>query len=289
MIGLELTDGTGRVWDLMGAGAWPRAGAGFRGYGRPNITPTRSRPSAGTHGSRWRGWRASDRAVTLPLEFEHASDLIGQVREFAAGIVPEQPGYAGNTACTLTAILPDSARWQLGVQLVDDGGLTVDTSPDLDGNLDITTVWDADVFWTGPTWSSTWTASTDSTPWLMASGGVAYLIPSNTFATASTTNAGDVRVWPVWTITGPATAASVGIGGHMVTLALDVTAGQTVTIDTDPEVGQMAVRSNGQDVTDMLTDVDWAPIEPGVNALAISLTGTGTVSMAYRPQRLAIL
>lgn len=291
MIGLELADGRGRSWTLTGHGVVPAVtDKGVRGLGRPTIDSIRQAGAPGVHGHRWRGWRASERQVVLPLAFwGDPAGLVAQVRDFAAGIVPEQPGYPGNTGCTLTAILPDSTRWTLGMQLVDDGGLTLEREPHAAGGMHFETVWDADVFWSGPAWTSLWQTEASSTPWLMPSGGVAYLIPSNTFATAQTVNDGDVRAWPVWTITGPSTLASVGVGNHMVTLALTLAAGETVTIDTNPEQGQMALRGDGGDVTDMLTDVDWAPVEPGLNELEISLTGTGTVAMSYRPQRLAIL
>jgi len=254
--------------------------------------PHRSLPSAATHGTRWRGWRAADRTPIIPLEFEDAADLVGQVREFVAGIVPEQPGQQGNAGCVMTAILPDATRWQLGMQLVGDGDITVDSDPDEDGTLNITTSWDADVFWAGPVWSSTWQAAAPASgSWLLGpgGGGVARLSAGHTLSTASATNAGDVRVWPVWTVAGPCTWLSVGVGDLQVSGSVTLGAGESLVIDTDPEDGQMAVHSSGADWTDRLDEVGFAPLEPGLNQLAVTMTGTGTVSMSFRPLRLALL
>lgn len=288
MIGLELTDGLGRVWPLTGYLASPGLLKGVKGLGRPSLAPVKVQAPAGGRGSRWAGWRATEREVVLPLTFRGAT-LSASVRDFAQGVVPDQPGQVGLSKCVLTALLPDSTRWTLDMRLTDDGGLLLSSDPDMLGWLQVVTSWDADVFWSGQEWSGSWQAATSTGNWLLASGGVALISPAHALSTASTVNAGDVRAWPVWTITGPCTTATVGVGGHYVTLAATLSAGQTVTIDTDPEVGQSAVRDDGTDVTDLLTDVDWAPIDPGTSALEISMGGTGTVAMSYQPRRLAIL
>lgn len=289
-IGLALTDGLGRVWDLMAPGACPVALTGLRALDRPTIDPIKGPGSPALHGTRWYGWRASERQAVLPLGFYATQNIMATVREFTRGIVPEQPGMPGPGRCVLTVTLPDSTKWDLDLWLLDDGHPELTRDPDRAGRYIMTTTWGASVFWTGTQWSSTWQASVAPSNWLLTSGGVAALGSSHTLSTASTTNAGDVRVWPVWTIDGPCTLASVGVGTHQVTLSATLAAGQSVVIDTDPELGQTAIRNDGTDLTSSLTAVDFAPVEPGgTTALALSMTGTGSISMSYRPKRLALL
>lgn len=294
MIWLELTDGLGRVWDLMaldaalGAPTSPVVMSGMEGLGMPELEVVEAAASPAVHGSVWAGWRAASRTVVLPLLFR-SNALTAHVQDFMRGVVPDLPGLPGPGPSTLTAILPDSSRWSLQIRRVEDGGLTLDRIPDKARRLKVTTSWRADVFWAGQLWERSWSGAAAEEPWLLTSGGVARLGSSHTYATASITNEGHVRAWPVYTITGPATAASVGIGDRQVTLGVPVAAGETVTIDTDPQVGQTAISSLNGDITGSLTAVDFAPIEPGVNALAVTMTGTGTISAAYRPLRLELL
>jgi len=162
--------------------------------------------------------------------------------------------------------------------------------PTVRGGVRLNTLWDGDVFWSGDQWSSTWQAAAGSAgSWILASGGVARLSVGHTLSAASAVNAGDVRVWPVWTITGPCTWLSVGVGDLQVSGSVVLAAGETLTIDTDPEDGQMAVHSSGADWTDRLDSIGFAPLDPGSNQLAVTMTGTGTVSMSFRPLRLALL
>lgn len=284
MISLALTDGTGRVWDLTDPGAELVLARGVRGLDDADLEPL-------VHdvrdGRRWDGWRASERQVTLPL-FASSPDLPGLLREFKAGTRPLLPGHAGPGACVLTAVMPDATSWQIGVRRIS-SGVDMDRDPTEVGGVRMESVWDGDVFWAGPVWSSTWQAVAGSGSWLLTSGGVARLSPGHTLANASTVNAGDMPVWPTWTITGPCSWASVGVGDRQVTLDATLAAGESVTIDTDPEQGQMAVKSDGTDMTDRLSAVDFAQIEPGANALVVTMTGTGTIGVSYRPLRLSVL
>ena len=288
-IGLELTDGTGRVWPLT-EHSNPALRRGVQGLGMPTMEPYKGVDSP-SHGRRWTGWRATERLVVLPLHFR-GPGLVATRREFVAGTVPDQHGTAGTGPCRLTATMPDSSVWSVDMRLVDDGRLQLDLDPDLVGWLKPTLSWDADVFWAGSVWSSTWQAAAPAAgSWLLGpgGGGVARLSAGHTLSTASATNAGDVRVWPVWTVAGPCTWLSVGVGDLQVSGSVTLGAGESLTIDTDPEDGQMAVHSSGADWTDRLDEVGFAPLEPGLNQLAVTMTGTGTVSMAFRPLRLALL
>lgn len=286
MIRLDLTDRLGRVWDLSDHGMSPVVLAGVRGLGRPQIVPHRRAGSPAVHGRRWAGWRAAEREIVLPLSFVHPSDVAAHVRDWAAAVVPAQQGQA---PCLLTATLPDTTRWQLALWLIADDGLVLDHDPTLTGELDVTTIWEADALWSGPVWSGRWQADAAPASWILTTGGVAALGSSHALSSASALNAGDVPVWPVWTIEGPCTSVSVGVDGSTVTLAAALTAGQSVTIDTDPEHGQTAIRDDGTDLTPQLTAVGFAPVQPGTSSLDITMAGTGAVAMSYRPRRLAIL
>lgn len=97
--------------------------------------------------------------------------------------------------------------------------------------------------------------------------------------TASITNPGDEEAWGKWIYRGPATSASVGVDGEIVPIPLALSAGETITVDMDPDQ-QTAIKRTAlgveTDVTDQLGSFDFAPIPPGESVpLTITLVGSG--------------
>lgn len=104
-------------------------------------------------------------------------------------------------------------------------------------------------------------------------------------------NAGDVEAWPVWTITGPATSATItnSSTGQELMFTAALLAGESVIIDTRP--GIKSVRKAGVNRFDTLSaaSVLWA-LQPGTNTVTITLpnaTGASSITMSYAARWLA--
>jgi hypothetical protein len=112
---------------------------------------------------------------------------------------------------------------------------------------------------------------------------VLWIKSSFTLASATIKNEGDEDAWPVWTVRGPCTTATVGLNGHAITFPMTLTAGQWVTINTDPS-DQVAYDQSGADRSAELTAVDFAEIPPG-EAVPLTITMSGTVAWTCRSCR----
>lgn len=98
-------------------------------------------------------------------------------------------------------------------------------------------------------------------------------------STATITNPGDVEAWPRWVYRGPATSATVGVGGRTVEIPLALSGGESITLDLNP-YEQTAIKRTAlgaeTDVTSQLGSFDFAPIPAGESVpLDIELVGTG--------------
>lgn len=92
---------------------------------------------------------------------------------------------------------------------------------------------------------------------------------------------GNRACWPTWTLTPASGAKTISIkDAHGHTLAITSTTAITgrITIETDPDKRELRV--NGNLMTPTL-ESDYFPLLPGLNTL--TLTGTATASLAYRP------
>lgn len=97
---------------------------------------------------------------------------------------------------------------------------------------------------------------------------------SNVLGTTTIENPSNVEVWPEWTITGPATevVATNVTTGEAFTLTGTLTAGQTVTITTDPPSVTGPSDANWLGLLDWPSAVLWG-LTPGVNEVQFTVTG----------------
>jgi phage-related protein len=102
------------------------------------------------------------------------------------------------------------------------------------------------------------------------------LSSTSIFSDAVANNLGDVEAWPVWTIEGPMTRIILTNESYdperVIDLTYTLTAGQTITIDTD-EDNRTVVRDNGTDLYSALTKRDLWPLKAGVNNIEIQMDG----------------
>lgn len=107
-------------------------------------------------------------------------------------------------------------------------------------------------------------------------------------------NAGDVRAWPVFTITGPGENIALlnETTGKMILLyGLILDTGETLIIDTRPGYKSLTM-SNGENAWETFTDESelWS-LEPGDNQLSIQVNaadGNTEIAMSFTPQYLGI-
>jgi hypothetical protein len=105
----------------------------------------------------------------------------------------------------------------------------------------------------------------------------------------------DVKVWPVWTLTGP--ASDVILSNLTTGLDIDLTgitlgAGDVLTIDTNPSVKTITDQTGANRFGDLNPASTLFPLEPGTNNLLLSVDGfvqfQTSLTLAYRERFLTV-
>lgn len=276
----------GSVWDICTGVSGVSLLAGVEGMLEPPIIHYTA-DSPAVYGAFWRGWTAEKRDVLWPLEVFHdggSIDWIQLNRRFRRSL---HPGKAGRWSIQQ----PDGQVRSLTMRFSGNGSQGFDMAPELFGWADYAITFQAvDPFWYGQPVTQTFQGPEQKlffgggNPGDAESAPPFYISRGSSFATASISNDGDVEAWPVWTVQGPCTTATVGVGASTITIPVTLSAGQSITLDTDPRV-QQAFRENGTEVTAALTTVAFAPIPEGeARPLNVTMTGTGTVSATITPR-----
>ncbi|CAK7288537.1 phage distal tail protein [Streptomyces misionensis] len=143
-----------------------------------------------------------------------------------------------------------------------------------------------------------WLGAEVTTEWRAAVAGsffpVLPLVVGNSQVLGSVTvdNDGDDIAYPVWTVTGPATAISLTnvTTGEVLVINHTITVGDTVVIDTRQRQ-QTALLNGSTNLWGDLTDAStmWA-LQPGINDLTLTVSGSTSstrVRMTYQPRYLA--
>lgn len=275
------TGSDGVTWDLCTGSSGLALGAGVRGL---NMPPTRRHvtTSPAVAGSRRRGWSTDEREVFWPLrvfrdgEGADAQAWIDLDAAFWSSMHPDKPG--------VWSVESPNGKRSLACVFDNDGGHSTETIPTLRG-------WETygiylaaeSPYWVGEPVRRVWSQS-GPVSFYGSSGATPFNISSaSNLATATVTNPGDVDAWPVWTITGPCTSVTVGVGGRTVTYPLPVAEGSTLVIDSAPE--KRAAQLNGSNVYRQLSSWDFAPVPAGQDrSLSLSMAGTGSVSVDITPR-----
>ncbi|MFJ3957694.1 hypothetical protein [Arthrobacter sp. NPDC090010] len=279
----------GSVWDLTdpSAGVFLRK-EGVEGLGSPEWQHW-TKKSPAIAGQRHTGSIAQERKVFWPVFLYHDSSSMDWVyldRAFWHSLDPDMPG-------TWTVSLPDGSSRYLPCRFES----TTDSyvlDPVRHGwaSYGISLTAD-DTFWRGPTVSQSWTNATPRSFFNAPGRATPFQITSaSTMATAAIPNPGDEDAWPVWTIVGPATLATVGVGSSVVSIPFEIPDGKAVVVDTDP-TEQLALYgdwdgarvTNAVDRTVDLGSASFAPIPRGTSVpLNISLTGSGYIRADINPR-----
>jgi hypothetical protein len=275
-LGITWEGWDGSTWELASPASpvWLTA-AGTRGLNMPPTTRYTSEAPA-LAGSRWRGYRTGERSVFWPvyLYADSTEQWRAVDRAWWATMRPDRTGV-------WTVSQPDGTRRHLTCRFVDDSDHVYGRDPFAQGwqlyGLNLVA---EDPYWRGEPISRSFTAASSSN---FYGPGVAaappYVIsPSASTGTAAMPNPGDEPAWPVWTLTAPFTAATVGVDGRNIVVPFALAAGKTLTIDTRPDA-LTAVDSDGTDRVDDLGQVEFGSIPPGDSVpVTITLTGASTTS-----------
>lgn len=116
-----------------------------------------------------------------------------------------------------------------------------------------------------------------------AAGPPFTIMSGSNLASAAIDNPGDEPAFPAWTLAGPFTSASVGVGPSQIVVPFAMAAGESLVIDPRPSA-QTAITGAGVDRTGDLGAVAFAPVEPGIpRPLSLSMVGAGSVTATLLP------
>jgi hypothetical protein len=264
------------VWDITNGREGLCMLPGVRGLAMPEIVHHKSR-TASVPGARWRGSSTSEREVFWPIQVYHdvSSELwVARDRAFWATLQPHRTGE-------WAVIQPTGERRTLTLRFRDDGSAAFNVDPVMTGWMNYGITLDAEQpYWAGRQVTKTWKAGS---PTQFYGGTKIVTIASGMDATsAKITNPGDVPSYPVWTLRGPLSSATLGIAGRSINIGFSVPSGATLIIDTSPS--ELTAVMDGVDKIKGLASSDFAPVPVGKNIpISLGVVGTGTVQMDFNP------
>lgn len=252
---------------------------GVRGLGMPPVQRYTS-SSAAVHGSRWRGHRVDERDVFWPIFVwsDQGTDAwLARDTAWWRSMRPDVLGWW--EVATSAAVRRLRCRW------VDDGDHSFSADPSRRG-------WDLygvklvaeDPWWHGPTVQVEWAQQSGVT---LLPGPPFDISSANSMGSATMRNPGDVPAWPIWSIPGPSSSATVGIAGKQIQVPFAVAAGETLVVDTRPQAMTAMLHTAAGAVvnkTGLLGPSVFAPIPAGGAAdLTLTSAGGGPVQAALDP------
>lgn len=259
----------GSTWNLSDPSKKAYKVRGATGFGAPPVTHWWSSPNR-LPGSIWQGSHDDRPDLFVPVEVwgTTSADFVAQNRAFSSSLSPTDTG-------TYWCYTPDgAARWS-EARYSEGLESPIELDPVAQARVRYGLTLDRDdPYWKGATTTVTYSGTS---------------IPLNTTGTRTVVNAGDVPVWPKWTLNGPWTTATVGVGSDLIVVAGSIAVGQGRIVDTDPRhdddpaVVSLAGVDRWQDVTSRV----FAPIPPGqAVSVTIGMNGRTTASsivLEYTP------
>lgn len=252
---------------------------GLEGLGMPDITNyTHSSPVV--HGQGWDGWLATGRKVFWTLGIFHDSSSAGWVERHRAFWKTMRPGKTG----VWSLEFPGGEKLSLTLRFKGHGDHSYTTDPVHRGwEVYGIELFPEQPFWEGPPVVKKW-ESGKQVPFLGPAdvGPPFFPSPATTLGTATLTNPGDVESFIRWTITGPTTSVTVGVGGENTVIPFSIPDGKKLVIDTDPRT--LTAELNGVDVMNQLREFNYPELPPGEDVkLSLTMEGTGSVEARFTP------
>lgn len=271
-VAMYLTGVDGSVWDLMnGPMSLQR---GVTGLVPPDFEHRWS-ISPLLPGAFHQGYRIPEQPVSIPISITAESALA--LRDLDAAL---WRALSPDNLCLLTLASPDAEIRTLLIRFVGAGGASFEDDPLMMRNVKYTLSFIAeDPFWQGPTIQRSFAPMTAPAQFFAPSGsaGVLNLLPGNSTANSTVRNEGDVRVFPIYAISGSVASFSVGVGASTINYGA-VANGTTVWIDTHPSRQTVGFARGDNSETAWLgvTARKFEPIPPGAEVpITVSLTTPG--------------
>ncbi|MGZ4659697.1 MAG: hypothetical protein ACXVYB_00290 [Arthrobacter sp.] len=267
----------GVVWDLTSGRDGVCMLPGVRGLTMPQIAHHKS-VTASVPGANWRGSSTQEREVFWPIQIYHnvsSEEWVARDRAFWATLQPQRTG-------AWTVVQPSGERRNLTLRFRDDGSQAFNTDPVMAGWSNYGITLDAEQpYWEGTAVTKTWKVGSP-TPFFGTSTGIVTISSGMEATTAKITNAGDVETYPVWTLKGPLSSASLSVGGRAINVGFDIPSGSTLTIDTSPSA--LTAMMGSTDKIKGLASSDFAPIPVGKDIpVTLAVVGTGSVTVTFTP------
>lgn len=276
-----------QTFNLLNPDSPVRLLQGIRGLTMPSVKHY-SDSSPALDGSRWRGRRTEQREVFWPLLVKgySGSQFVDHDRLLWETIRPDETGV-------WTVAAPDGQKRMLTMRFSDDGSGGFENDPvNARGAVYGITFIAEDPYWRGPVQARSWSLGTSEDFFDGANKAPVFNISqASLIASATLTNPGDIPVWPVWTVYGPSTAATLGLADHAITVPFTIDSDEALVVDTDPtaQTAFLYTIVGGEltspvERTKDLGTTNFATIPSGQSvALALSLTGTGTIQCTLSP------
>lgn len=298
---LTWTGWDGSFWELTSPNSGRFLMPGVRGLGMPEYVRHFTK-SDFVAGSRHRGSSVMDREVVWPLyEYndESSAEFIRWKRAFWRTLDPDREGTfrvhlpGGEETRSLRlrfASCPDALEHDPVMMGWKKSGITL---------LADKTYWRGDPIrrmWTQADPRDYYVTAADKVTHSYPDEVIHYLSAGSSLGSATITNAGDVETFPVWTVIGPTTSVTFGVGEDIVRVPFEVPAGKAIRINTDPVDGQALWFGDWDEEHDAVTspvrrtrELDplskFVAIPAGEDRkLAITMTGTGTVMAEVIPR-----
>ncbi|WP_327230802.1 phage tail protein [Streptomyces murinus] len=285
---ITYVDPAGTRWPMTDLSAkWYTLAEGVSGLGAAPYTLTSDPHPRG--GARLRHVQAQPRTIVWPVlvkgvdHTEFTANWRALARAFTRTL-REGPG-------TLEVARPDGTVRTIAVYYQQGWDGRGQTATGITWDSAVLTLWCEDPYW----------VDAQAVPVHREAGTqVDYLVPYPTVSSSqvlgetAVTNPGDIDVWPVWQITGPASAITFTRGDTGDGFTLDMTttahgallAGETVTISTDPP----RVRTSTDD--NLIGGLNWPAavlwsLPPGTTAVTFQLDGAAAgsaVDLTFYPR-----
>jgi hypothetical protein len=277
MTTVQLVGADGSTWPLMGLGPSPvKLANEIGGLHLPRVTHLWAQTARGS-GRQWRGSRLESREFSLNVYIPDLSD---------AALFFEALSYDD------TSQLVVNASRTLSFRLDEENDFVPVKDPSLKSDVVYPVHCIADrPEWTGTPTTATFPYQATSTTNFFGGGSgtkgpLFYISAADLLKTASISNPGDLPAYPVWTIQGPLSTATVGVGNATITLPFPLQSTDYVIIDA---AAQTIVDGQGNSLWPFMgyQAVSFAPVPPGdLVQVAAGMSGGGSgaqISLTLTP------
>ena len=278
-LGVLLTGGDGSTWDLYGGGPVRLQSGARLGVADPEHW---RRTAPAIDGSFYQGMRTPASRPFYPVRIttDTSQEWIDTYRAFMSAI-------DGSRECQVTVVAPSGSARTLTVRYEEGMDNETDVDPVRMRHAVYPLAWQAD----DPYWHTTPIAKRYEVREALPLFAPPSQNPPAVFNFGSgeaiseglVTNPGDVLAWPKWTITGPFSSATVGVGDATLVFGTPIAAGQKRVVDTSPFRRNRLPEEQWLEIT----DANFAAIPPGEDvALTMNLSGPAvgaTIELEFTP------